>query len=137
MRSDGLMIITASLTSPGDEAGSASGTATSQTPPLALGDSTRLELGGYVLNVEWIDGGTAPGDPPTSGGASECCVMCEGITTCACRVQAPCGSCCDDACGGCDPIEGRSPCGATTVANSQPVKRATNRAANSSRTPIW
>ena len=122
MTADGLVIITASLTPAGDGARSASATASSQAPPLALGDSTRIELGGYVFNAEWVEAGAGTAEPPTSGDASECCVVCEGMKACACRVQAPCGSCCDEACGGCDPIEGRIPCGTTTAARLQPVK---------------
>lgn len=123
MSADGLLTITSSLTPAGDCARSASATVSSQAPPSALGDSTRIELGGYVLNAEWVEAGAAgTAEPPTSGDASECCVVCEGMTACACRVRAPCGSCCDEACGGCDPIEGPSPCGTTTVARLQPVK---------------
>jgi hypothetical protein len=33
------------------------------------------------------------------GGASgECCITCGGFTTCACAVEAPCGSCCTGLC---------------------------------------
>lgn len=43
--------------------------------------------GGVVeeLNSQW--------DKP-----KPCCLTCDGITTCACAVSAPCGSCCIDVC---------------------------------------
>jgi hypothetical protein len=66
-----------------------------QTISLSPGDVVHIESGGYVLDVTWA--GTVllgeqqqpfSGDPPM-----ECCVVCEGIKTCACKVQASCGSC--------------------------------------------
>jgi hypothetical protein len=82
----------------------------SETPvPLGIAEDTalgpggtgRVELGPYVLDVVWLEDRTVTGLIAADADVHQCCVVCEGITTCACRVQAPCGSCCDAECGGC------------------------------------
>lgn len=74
-----------------------------QTETLSPGGIIHVESGGYLLDVTWAGTVLLPeqqqpfsGDPST-----ECCVVCEGIKTCACKVQASCGSCsanCDARC---------------------------------------
>jgi hypothetical protein len=58
--------------------------------------------GAWTCRIVWIHDKTV-GDVTTSDDeVSECRVVCEGIKTCPCRVQAPCGGCCDQLqCGGC------------------------------------
>jgi len=65
-----------------------------------------LDVDGVWLGIEWLS--TLPSAefsqsvPSPDSPPSQCCVFCGGITICACRVDAPCGWCCVDACGGCD-----------------------------------
>lgn len=68
---------------------------------LSLGEVLPIAHGGYRLDVEWMDAWEPVGTPASPQNQSECCVVCSGIKTCACRVQATCGSCCDEGCGGC------------------------------------
>jgi hypothetical protein len=37
-------------------------------------------------------------NPQSGGGGEECCVECEGRTTCSCEVSTACGGCCHPAC---------------------------------------
>jgi hypothetical protein len=60
-----------------------------------------VEEAGYALDVEWVDAWESVAPPPSADSQAECCVVCSGIKTCACRVQAPCGSCCEEQCRGC------------------------------------
>jgi hypothetical protein len=59
----------------------------------------------HSLGIEWLGTVSAVG---TEGRAiqtsqtAECCVVCEGAKICACRVEASCGWCCVEACGGCE-----------------------------------
>ena len=110
MRPDGLLGIAVSIVTDEDARTGAS-TATTETT-VNLGGTSHVEEAGYVLDIEWVDAWPAVAPLPSSGGQSECCVVCGGIKTCACRVQAPCGSCCDEECGGCTTP---SPSAPTTV----------------------
>ena len=112
---DDLLSLTASLVSTSSDATSAN-TDVSDVGPITFGSTARLELGNYRLDVTWTDDKTIA-DTATAfdDGASECCVVCEGIKTCACRVQAPCGGCCDQACGGCGQTGSQTGCAAVSV----------------------
>jgi hypothetical protein len=76
--------------------------------PIALQATTSVVLGDYFLDVTWLEEKSVESLALDADlFASECCVVCEGIKTCACRVQAPCGSCCDRECGGCADPDGQ------------------------------
>jgi hypothetical protein len=107
---DGLLSVTGSLVSTADDAMPLV-SEVAITGPIAFGTTARLDLGSYVLDLAWIDDKTV-GDTPTTSEdpVSECCVVCEGVRFCACRVQAPCGSCCDQACGGCGQTGSQTAC---------------------------
>jgi hypothetical protein len=75
-----------------------------QTETLSPGGAVHIESGGYVLDVTWA-GTVLLGEQPqplNGNPLNECCVVCEGIKTCACKVQASCGSCtapnCNNSC---------------------------------------
>ncbi len=88
---------------------------------IAFGSTARLELGEHVLDLTWIGDRTVVDTPaPSEDAVSECCVVCEGVRFCACRVQAPCGGCCDQACGGCGQA-GSQPACATATGLEPPV----------------
>lgn len=83
--------------------------------PVVLGSTAHLELGEHVLDLAWIDDRTVVDTPvPSEDAVSECCVVCEGVRFCACRVQAPCGGCCDQACGGCGQTGSQTACAKPT-----------------------
>lgn len=80
-----------------------------RTETLSPGGLDHIEAGGYVLDVTWAamllvgeQRQSLSRNPPI-----ECCVVCEGIKTCACKVQASCGSCaapnCDSSCAATSP----------------------------------
>jgi hypothetical protein len=60
-----------------------------------------LDLGTYHLVVTWT-GVSSPRSASAGDGPAECCVVCNDVRFCACRVVAPCGTCCAEKCGGCD-----------------------------------
>lgn len=122
-------------------AGSAVSTSTGASPvvidnaiagPILLGGSARLELAGDSLDVAWVDDKTITDTfITTDDETSECCVVCEGIKTCACRVQAPCGACCDEACGGCGQIGSQARCADTVFRGSPGAPVASHRGSES------
>jgi hypothetical protein len=67
----------------------------------------RTSVVASVLAVIFGFGSTPAVPPSTAAGTAdpvkECCVVCDGLKTCACacRVEASCGYCCAPACGGC------------------------------------
>jgi hypothetical protein len=70
--------------------------------PLERGVETRLPWSGLPIDVRWVD--TTPGGPeppPQEGPCNQCCLVCDGVTYCGCRVDVSCGSCCCRDCGGC------------------------------------
>jgi hypothetical protein len=112
---DGLLNLTGSLMPTGGDATSTA-IESAMTAPIALGRTARLQLGEYAVDIAWIDDKTVENSAGTSGDeVSECCVVCEGIKTCACRVQAPCGGCCDEQCGGCGQTDGQAPCSGAAI----------------------
>lgn len=112
---DGLLSLAVLLVSTSSDPSSANGNA-SIVGPIALGGTARLELGNYLLDVTWVDDRTVADTATVSeGGLSECCVVCDGIKTCGCRVQGPCGGCCDQACGGCAQTGSQTGCAAVSV----------------------
>lgn len=111
---DGLLSLAALLVSTSSDPSSANGNA-SIVGPIALGGTARLELGNYLIDVTWVDDKTVADTATASeGGLSECCVVCDGIKTCGCRVQAPCGGCCDEVCGECGQTGSQTACGKPT-----------------------
>lgn len=96
--------------------------------PIALGGTARVELAGDSLDVAWIDDKTITDTITTTDDeTSECCVICEGIKTCACRVQAPCGGCCDEGCGGCGQTGGHTQCVGTVFQGALGAPSASRR----------
>jgi hypothetical protein len=76
--------------------------------PISLGATAHVEVGAYVLDVDWVDDKSLPQPSAAeTDGEPECCVICEGVGFCGCRVQAPCGGCCEVACGPCGHDEGQ------------------------------
>lgn len=75
-----------------------------QTETLSPGQVVHLEAGGYALDVAWAATllVAEQAQPLSADPSTECCVVCEGIKTCACKVQASCGSCtaanCNNSC---------------------------------------
>ena len=69
---------------------------------LGPGAIVHIEHGGYLLDVQWLGTLVSGNEQSLLSPPSECCVVCEGIKTCACKVQASCGSCaapnCDSSC---------------------------------------
>jgi hypothetical protein len=114
---DGLLTLTTSVASTNDRDVSDYVLAL----PIALGGVARLEVGDYALNVGWIDDRTVESPLGADPEVAECCVVCEGIKTCACRVQAPCGGCCDEQCGGCGQTDSQTP-GAGCVGSARPIQ---------------
>lgn len=124
---DGLLSLVAVLASTSSDATSANANA-AVVGPIALGGSARLELGNFLLDVTWVDDKTVEDTATVSeGGLSECCVVCDGIKTCGCRVQAPCGGCCDQACGECGQTGGHTPKPTPTVIESPAATSAPSR----------
>ena len=71
---------------------------------LSIGEPQPLAVSEYVLRVAWVGVVTAAArgalsDPDSL--PSECCVVCDGRTVCACKVEMPCGTCCAKSCGTC------------------------------------
>jgi len=66
-----------------------------QTETLSPGEVVHIDTGGYVFDAAWEATLVLGDQQQPSGGdpSTECCVVCEGIKTCACKVQASCGSC--------------------------------------------
>ena len=69
---------------------------------LRRGEVGHVDAGFMTLDIEWTeliprtgaDAGALAGGPCT-----QCCVFCEGVWTCGCVVETPCGRCCcPDAC---------------------------------------
>lgn len=120
---DGLLSLAALLVSTSSDPSSANGNA-SIVGPIALGGTARLELGNYLIDVTWVDDKTVADTATASeGGLSECCVVCDGIKTCGCRVQGPCGGCCDQSCGECGQTGGHAS-NTTPMALESPVAAA-------------
>ena len=87
---------------------------------LALGDVIEVDVESMHLQVTWFEilpgagGGEALGP---AGPCTVCCVMCDGQTTCGCRVTTPCGNCCCPSACSCGASE-VAPCGFTPSATA-------------------
>jgi hypothetical protein len=96
--------------------------------PIAFGSTAHLELGAHVLDLTWIDDKTVVNTAASPEDAvSDCCVVCEGVRFCACRVQAPCGGCCDQACGGCGQTGSETPCATAMILASPGARDSSGR----------
>jgi hypothetical protein len=51
-----------------------------------------------IRSVSKINSGSGNSLEPNLSSGSSCCITCSGVTTCACAVQASCGSCCVGGC---------------------------------------
>lgn len=101
---DGQLVISASLVWDASDKASLEATATAL-PPLQQGSLVHLDQGGYSMDIEWVSTDATQGYLTDGGPSTECCVVCEEIKTCACRVEAPCGTCCASGCGGCGALQ--------------------------------
>lgn len=87
---------------------------------MALGDAIEVDVDSMHLQVTWFEivpgagGGEALGP---AGPCTVCCVMCDGQTTCGCRVTTPCGNCCCPSACSCGASE-VAPCGFTPSATA-------------------
>jgi hypothetical protein len=72
------------------------------------------------IAVQWTD--TLAPPTPRQGGepCTRCCVTCQGVTLCGCRIVLDCGRCCcTDTCN-CDDINGRPAMTAAAVIKQGP-----------------
>jgi hypothetical protein len=74
------------------------------------------------IALQWTDSLPRPAasSPQTSGPCTRCCVTCEGLTLCGCRIILDCGwCCCSDTCN-CDIITSSRPAPTTARTRKRP-----------------
>ena len=74
------------------------------------------------IALQWTDSLPRPtaASPQTSGPCTRCCVTCEGLPLCGCRIILDCGwCCCSDTCN-CDIITGSRPPATTASTRKRP-----------------
>lgn len=77
--------------------GKANGESVDKLRPVDLtGGKGLMRLWGRPVQIE-VHSSMAPG-LDVGGGGDECCVICDGVSFCACSVRASCGSCCISGC---------------------------------------
>ncbi len=70
---------------------------------LKVGQTVRFDGAVVPVEIKLVGISAAGAQPPVPNGpCQKCCVICDGITTCACAVETACGNCC---CPECQPAE--------------------------------
>ena len=96
---------------------------------LKVGQTVRFDGAVAPVEIKFVGISAAGAQPPAPNGpCQKCCVICDGIATCACAVETACGNCCCPEC--C--VYGSAP-GALCVAQTQTPKGRRLRASDAAQ----